>query len=203
MKHETPTKGFLRSLSKMPWLGKKARQDPYWDYFINTPPADRANSVVDMIRNAPEGNVFPTRADMHTPEITSRHLKELAYYLGTDLVGIARLRSTDKPGDYPFAVICALQADYDPREAQGIGGQLPVQKGLFVTFVLSAWIRELGFHATAATDSRAEALAVDAGLGTLNEHERLVTEPYGTGIYVADVIFTDLPMAVDGESRLS
>ena len=34
------------------------------------------------------------------------------------------------------------------RTAQGIGGQMPVQNGLFITFVLSAWIREFGFRAT-------------------------------------------------------
>ena len=66
---------------------------------------------------------------------------------------------------YPFAVICAVQADYDPRQAPGIGGQVPVQKGLFITFVLSAWIRELGFRATAALDPNAEQLAAAAGLG--------------------------------------
>jgi hypothetical protein len=142
---------------KIPWLGKDSREDdPYWDFFINTPPADLANTVTEMIRSAPEGNVFPTKAELHTPDITSSHVKELARYLGTDLVGIARLTTTPasitRGGDgrgegnehYPFAVICAVQADYDPRHALGIGGQVPVQKGLFITFVLSAWIRELG-----------------------------------------------------------
>ena len=77
---------------KIPWLGKDSREDdPYWDFFINTPPADLANTVTEMIRSAPEGNIFPTKAELHTPEITSSHVKELAAYLGTDLIGIARL----------------------------------------------------------------------------------------------------------------
>ena len=72
---------FLRRL--VPWLDRDpSESDPYWNHFINTPAADAANTVIDMIRRAPEGNVFPTRADLHTPEITSTHLKELAYYLG-------------------------------------------------------------------------------------------------------------------------
>src|SRR5262249_21116152 len=58
------------------WPRKDARKnDPYWDFFIKTPPVDLANSVVEIIRNAPDGNVFPTRAELHTPEITSRHVK--------------------------------------------------------------------------------------------------------------------------------
>jgi hypothetical protein len=189
-------------------LGKDSREDdPYWDFFINTPPADLANTVTEMIRSAPEGNVFPTKAELHTPDITSSHVKELARYLGTDLVGIAKLNvaasSLPQKGEgdnsvYPFAVICAVQADYDPRKAQGIGGQVPVQKGLFITFVLSAWIRELGFRATAALDPNAEQLAVAAGLGTLNAEGRLVTPQFGARIHIANVIRTDLPLAPDG-----
>jgi hypothetical protein len=190
---------------KIPWPKTRSQHDPstrlragdpYWDFFINTPPEDLANSVTELIRSAPEGNVFPTKADIHTPEITSNHVKELARYLGTDLVGIARLDSKDE--QYPFAVICAVRADYDPREAPGIGGQVPVQNGLFVTFVLSAWIRELGFRATAAPDPNAERLAAAAGLGTLNPNGRLVTPKYGTRVHVTNVIRTDLPLRADG-----
>ena len=197
---------------KIPWLGKDSREDdPYWDFFINTPPADLAKTVTEMIRSAPEGSVFPTKAELHTPDITSSHVKELARYLGTDLVGIARLTTTpassitrggDGKGEgnehYPFAVICAVQADYDPRHALGIGGQVPVQKGLFITFVLSAWIRELGFNATAALDPNAEQLAAAAGLGNLTADGKLLTPQYGTRIHVANVIRTDLPLAPDG-----
>jgi hypothetical protein len=196
---------------KIPWLGKDSREDdPYWDFFINTPPADLANTVTEMIRSAPEGNIFPTKAELHTPEITSSHVKELARYLGTDLVGIVRLTALfplptgtegKSEGDniyYPFAVICAVEADYDPRQAPGIGGQVPVQKGLFITFVLSAWIRELGFRATSALDPNAEQFAAAAGLGTLNGEGRLVTPKFGTHVHVANVIRTDLPLAPDG-----
>jgi hypothetical protein len=196
---------------KIPWLGKDSREDdPYWDFFINTPPVDLANTVTEMIRSAPEGNIFPTKAELHTPDITSGHVKELARYLGTDLIGIARLTDLSPlptrgeakgEGDniqYPFGVICAVQADYDPRQSRGIGGQVPVQKGLFITFVLSAWIRELGFRATAARDPNAEHLAVAAGLGKLNTDGRLVTPQYGTRVHVANVIRTDLPLAPDG-----
>ena len=215
---------------KLPWLRKDSRKnDPYWDFFINTPPADLANTVTDLIRNAPPGNVFPTKADIHTPEITSSHVKEMACYFGADLVGIAKLLSPlpspkgrgdsnaaslapvlpSPPGrgegeglveEYPFAVVCAVRAEYDPRTAPGIGGQVPVQNGLFITFVLSAWIRELGFHATPAQDPDAEKLAEIAGLGKLDAAGRLVTRQYGTQVHVVDIIRTDLPLAADGSA---
>ena len=197
---------------KIPWPRKNShRDDPYWDFFINMPPADLANTVTELIRNAPEGNVFPTKAELHTPEITSSHVKGMAEYFGADLVGIAKLPSTDSPsspltgeergeGDEPcpFAVICVVRADYDPREAPGIGGQVPVQNGLFISFVLSAWIRELGFRAVAAPDPNAEKLAAAAGLGTLNEQGRLITPQFGANVHIANVIRTDLPLAADG-----
>jgi hypothetical protein len=178
---------------KSPWRRTARRsRDPYWDFFINTPPADRANSVLDVIRRAPEGNVFPTKADLHTPEITASQVKEMARYLGADLVGIAKLDADD--AGHPFAIVCAVRADNDPREAPGIGGQVPVQNGLFVTFVLSAWIRELGYRASMAASLDAARLAVAARLGTLDRTGKLVTTEYGTRVHVADVIRTDLPL---------
>lgn len=180
----------------IPWPGKGPAEDPYWGFFINTHPADLTNSVVQMMRSAPEGNVFPVKADLHTPEITSSHVKELARYLGADLIGVVKF---DSPGEeYPYAVVSAVRAEYDPREAPGVGGQVPVQNGLYVTFVLSAWIRELGYRATASPDPDAERLAAAAGLGKLDARGRLVTRKYGAKVHVANVIRTDLPLAPDG-----
>jgi hypothetical protein len=183
-------------LGRLSRPGRSRGEDPYWASYVTTPPADLANSVAEIIRSAPAGNVFPTRAELHTPEITSRHVKDLARYLGADLVGIAALNGDEEP--WPFAVVCAVRADHDPRTSPGIGGQVPVQNGLFVTFVLSAWIRELGFRAARTEDPRAEALAARAGLGTLGPDGRLVTHELGTGVHVADLVLTDLPLSPDG-----
>jgi hypothetical protein len=196
---------------KLPWSGKDThKDDPFWDFFINTPPADRTNTVIELIRNAPAGNIFPTKTELHTPEITSSHVKGMAQYFGAELIGIAKLedlsprsfagegKGEGPDNDFPFAVLCAVHADYDPRTAQGIGGQMPVQNGLFITFVLSAWIRELGFRAKVVRDDNSDALAAKAGLGTLNNSGRLVTREFGADVYVADAVYTDLPLAADG-----
>jgi hypothetical protein len=186
---------------KFPWSRKNAHDDdPYWDFFIKTPPADLTNTVTELIRNAPEGNIFPTPADIHTPEVTAQHVKDLARYLGAELVGITRLETNhaNNPDDYPFAVLCAVRAEYDPHVSPGIGGQVPVQNGLFITFVLSAWIRELGFRASVAPHLRSATLAAQAGLGTLNAEGRFVTPQFGAKVYIADAIGTDLPLAADG-----
>ena len=201
---------------KLPWSGKDShRDDPYWDFFINSAPEDLTNTVTELIRKAPAGNIFPTKAELHTPEITASHVKGMAQYFGAELVGVAKLNNlsprplagegkgerdgnNSEANELPFAVICAVHADYDPRTSPGIGGQMPVQNGLFITFVLSSWIRELGFRAMVIRDTNAEALAAQAGLGTLNDQGKLVAGQFGTGVYVADPIYTDLPLAADG-----
>jgi len=184
----------------LPFGGKDHANDPYWDYYINHAPHDQANTVNDMLLKAPEGVIFPTRADLHTPEITSDHLRQLAEYLGADLFGIVRLESTDNADgeDYPYAVVCGIRAEHDPRTSKGIGGQVPVTNGLFVTFVLSAYMRELGYRATADYHPEADRLAAKAGLGTLTPDGRLTTPTYGTGVHVAKLIRTDLPLAANG-----
>ncbi len=183
----------------LPFGGKNRADDPYWHYYINHEPFDTANTVNDMLLNAPEGVIFPTKEDLHTPEITSDHLKQLADYLGADLIGIAKLDPADNPDgeDYPFAVVCVVKADEDPRTAKGIGGQVPVTNALFATFVLSAYMRELGYRATAEYHPDADRLAAKAGLGTVNAEGRLTTPKYGSAVHVAKLIRTDLPLAVD------
>ena len=183
---------------KLPWRTKNEEEDPYWDFFISTPPSDELNWLGTTLRNAPEGAIKPVKDDIHTPEVMARHTKELGRFLGADLVGIA---STDRQ-DYPFAVLCAFRAAYDPRTSPGIGGQLPVQRGLYVTFILSAWIRELGYQGTTKLEVNSEQLAANAGMGTLTSDGRLVTPEFGPKTHVAGAILTDLPLALDGESPL-
>jgi len=178
---------------KLPFLSKAEEDDPYWDFFLNSPLSDDRNSVATALRNAPEGVVNPVTDDIHTPEVMSRHVKELASFLGADLVGVAK---TDRP-DYPFAVMCLTRAEHDPKQSPGIGGQLPAQRGLFATFIVSAWIRELGYQGTTKVEVNNDELAAKAGLGTLNTDGRLVTPRYGARVHVSGAILTDLPLQAD------
>jgi hypothetical protein len=180
----------------LPWSAGAA-DDPYWERFINNPPCDLQNMVTDLLAKAPEGMINPAREETHTPEVTSSHIKQLAQRLTADLVGVARLDASG-PDDLPFAVICVVRAEHDPDTALGVGGQVPRQNGLFITFVMSAYIRELGFRATAKDPTDAVALAVRAGLGTRDADARLRTPRFGTRVHVVNPIRTDLPLAADG-----
>ena len=99
------------------------------------------------------------------------------------------------------SIVTAVRAEYDPYTSPGVGGQTPVQTGQYVTFILAAWIREMGFRGTMKIETsreERERLAVAAGLGKLNGDGRFTAPKYGTKIHVADPIFTDLPMEADG-----
>jgi hypothetical protein len=184
-------------------LGGGGGDDPYWDSFIKRPPADSKNMIRDVIGRAVEGNVFPTLAELHSPNVTSAHVKEFATYLRAVACGIVDLskQGPDVARGYPFAIVCAVRAEYDPYDSPGVGGQAAVQNGQYVTFIVAAWIREMGYRGTMKIETsreERERLAVAAGLGTLNGDGRLTVPKYGTKIHLTDIIFTDLPMLADG-----
>jgi len=187
---------------RIPWPEPK---DPYWDAFVNRPVNDPRNLPQEALRSA-GGAVNPDLTELHSPAITSDHLKQLARFLGAELVGVVHLKGAedgagaDSEG-YPFAVVCAVRTDYDPRTALGVGGQVAVRNGRFITLTLASYIREMGYQATNQLPADEQRMAAAAGLGTLDATGRLVT-PRGTPrVHVADeVIYTDLPLAPDGEA---
>jgi hypothetical protein len=189
---------------RIPWPGSQPK-DPYWDAFVNRPVSDPRNLTQEALRSA-GGAVNPTRADLHSPEITSDHLKQLARFLGAELVGIvhlngAEVRDAADSESYPLAIVCAVRSDYDPRTALGVGGQVAVRNGRFVTFTLAAYIREMGYRATNQLPADEQRLAAAAGLGTLDAEGRFVPPKRSPRVHVADeVIYTDLPLAPDGEA---
>jgi len=192
----------LRGALQALWRRLSGTEDPYWEDFINRPPNDVRNMITEIVAQAPEGNVFPTQSELHSPNVTTRHVKELILYLGGQLVGIADLgkQAPEMARGYPSAIVTGIRAEYDPYLSPGPGGQAAVQAGQFVTFIVASWIREMGFRATMKIDvprAEREHLAVAASLGTLSGDGTLTVPKYGTKIHIADIIFTDLPMEAD------
>ena len=167
------------------------KDDPYWDTFINRPPADLNNLIPHGFKQVTPGGVNPAKTEVHSPNVMSSHVKELAEFYGASLVGIVKLPER-------FAIVCVMRTDYDTHTAMGIGGQTPALKGLFATFTVGAYIREMGYAAD-ASDADRDKLAAVAGLGVLDAESRLVTREFGRNVHVADVLLTDLPLQPDGE----
>jgi hypothetical protein len=132
----------------------------------------------------------------------SRQIKELGQWFGADLVGIAALQPAhvraggSSATPYPFVVVCAIATDYNPKEAQGLGGQVAVQNGAVVNHHLRNYMRELGYRASIG-GADPIAVATTAGLGQLDGDGRFVTKLRAAHIQVADAILTDLPLAPD------
>lgn len=97
---------------------------------------------------------------------------------------------------YPFGIVCAFFAEYDPEVAQGIGGRYVFQRGAVVNQHIGAFIREVGFRATKSKFDPLP-LAELAGLGKVDQRGRLVTQKKGGHVHVAQVIVTNLPMTAD------
>src|SRR4051794_24647951 len=100
------------ALLRIPSPRSGTDDDPDWEAFINRPLADIRNMIPEIMGRAPEGNVVVTRAELHSPDVTADHVKELARYLKTDLVGIVDLSKQDPElaHGFPFAVVCAVKA---------------------------------------------------------------------------------------------
>jgi hypothetical protein len=183
------------------WLTGGSR-DPLWDHFIYRAPADPKNNLTPALQGAPEGRIYPVKTEVSDPQTMARQIKELGQWFGADLVGVAALQAAHlQPGgqseaQYPFAIVCAIATDYDPRDAKGLGGQLAAQNGAVVSHHLRNYIRELGYRASIG-GADPLAVAVAAGLGTLDRSGRLVTKMRSPHIHVADAILTDLPLAPD------
>lgn len=198
-----------RGLPTGGWFGAARRRRKlealYWDFFINTAPEDPLNELSGSMRDAPQGSINSVIGDIHTPEIMSEHIKEIARKFGSDLVGVVDLDgNSEVPQDIAervrFAVVCVVPAENDPETSPGIGGQVPVRNGLMINFILSALFRESGYFATMRSGAQTDfaKLAVRAGLGTLDDKGRLRTGRDGTNVWVADVIYTDFPLATSG-----
>ena len=182
------------------------------------------NSLQYIMRDVPEGEVNPQPILVSDPAAMARKIKEVARFLGADVVGITHLDQAyvyshrargnaaagEKAGDpihlpHRYAICMGFESDYEKflsnnsriSDAEyGLGNIHTIP----TTFMLAAYIREMGYPARAHHYGRGEVnpipLAVDAGLGELGRHGMLIHEEYGSRLHLS-VVTTDLPLAVD------
>jgi len=149
----------------------------------------------------------------------STKIKEAGRFYGADLIGITRLnmlwvyshsynRSTGQndpirlPKRYKFAVVMAIEMDYDKIVMSDIGASaatgLGYSKMAFVSSLLAQFIRNLGYQALPCGNDTALSipLAVDAGLGEMGRNGLLITPQFGPRVRLCKVL-TDLPLKPD------
>ena len=206
------------------WRKSRTATDPFRRIFAGGGGDRSWNSLYGIMKEIPEGAVNPKRMPVSDPAEMAHKIKEVARFLGADVVGISYLDQAyvyshhatgnaatgEKPGDpvhipHRYAICLGFASDYEKflsnnsriSDAEyGLGNIHTIP----TTFMLASYIREMGYPACAQYYGTYKLnpipLAVDAGLGELGRHGMLIHEEYGSRLHLA-VVTTDLPLAVD------
>ena len=176
---------------------------------------------------AREGEAFRNRRyklKNPNPVAITKIMKEIAHWLGVDLVGVTELNplwvyshwgehnavytNAAKPGElidippkYNRVIVLSIEMDYsvlrqtpDPEPASAMG----YSKMAFCVSSLAIWIRELGYEAIPCVNEIGLSIpmAVDSGLGEMGRNGLLITREFGPRVRIGKVL-TDLPLVPD------
>ena len=190
-----------------------------WPEGIDEPPE---------IADFPSGRGFGEPSEplpMKSPESTAKLIKQIAFQLGSVLVGITKLNpdwvykypmrgrglDTEIPFDVPehwkYAIVVGTPMSWDPMYANPNYGTShdAYSRSRIVAYRLTAFIKQLGYPARPHTpgteyDMMVTPVAIDAGLGEQGRHSVLITPELGSNFRPA-VITTSLPIKTDKPIR--
>jgi 3-chloro-4-hydroxyphenylacetate reductive dehalogenase len=154
------------------------------------------------------------------PAVLARHIKELAYFLRTDAVGICELPPyavfshrypSGEPVDLKHKYAIAILIDQDWRTSEATSGSdyisrpqsyMAYSTSGFIACVMADYIRRLGYPAKAHYGAFNYDLVVPpillwAGLGEFSRLGECVVHPFLGPRFKAAVVTTDLPLAPD------
>jgi ferredoxin len=188
-------------------------------YPLSAAQFDLVNHLSTVPENAVSANTAPLPDD---PELLSRHIKRLCYFLKADLAGICELPASavyshDIDGnpidmDYKYAIVIALAKEYETVQASTgtdwIGDALSYQayqRIALITETIANYIRRLGFPASAQhPPSGAKGgfkvlvppLLLWAGMGE-GSRAGFVLNPFLGLDFKAGAVLTNLPLEPD------
>lgn len=153
------------------------------------------------------------------PHYMARHIKETAYFLRSDAVGICELppysvyshsSSDGKPINLPHKHAIAILVDQDWRTAKGFSGNDWISNSMsflsystsgFIACILADYIRNLGYSARAHHALNYQVVVPPillwAGLGEMSRIGDVVINPFLGPRFKAAIVTTDLPLSVD------
>jgi 3-chloro-4-hydroxyphenylacetate reductive dehalogenase len=211
---------FTRFVPKHPLSGALVTMTGVLGHFVDA----RAGSSEDPSARA--GGMPPLRpAAEHKapgtedPAAMARHIKETAYFLRADAVGICELppyavythgKLDGQPIDLAHKYAIGILVDQDWRTASGFNGHdwisnamsfVSYSNSAFIACVLAEYIRRLGYPAR-AHHARNYQVAVPpillwAGLGEMCRIGDIVLHPFLGPRFKAAVVTTDLPISID------
>lgn len=189
--------------------------------FVQKFPLSRASAW--MMRNMiplVDGDVHPQRSPIpDDPELISLHIKETAYFLRADLVGICELPpyavyTHNFQGDaavnlnHRYAI--AIVIDQDSKTNLAFSGHDWISNAMsmmsystsgFIAIVMAHYIRSLGYPARAHYALNYQVVLPPvllwAGLGEMSRIGDIVVNPFLGPRFKAAVVTTDLPLIPD------
>lgn len=167
-----------------------------------------------------DGVVADNRAPLtDDPVAMARHIKETAYFLRSDIVGICELppyavythrMETDEPVELSHKYAIAIVTDQDWKTAEATVGNDWISNSMsflaystsgFIACVLADYIRRLGYPARAHHARNYQVLVppilLEAGIGEMSRIGDIVVNPFIGPRFKASVVTTDLPLATD------
>jgi ferredoxin len=180
-----------------------------------------SNAMLEMLfkfRPMVDGEITPSQAPLpQSPELLSRHIKSLGYFLRADIVGICRLPrwavySYDRKGNpvelnHEFAIVVVIDQDYKTMDGSTGDDWISCSQSFmsyatsaFISCLMANYIRKLGYLARAHHFSNYQVavtpLLLLAGIGELCR-AGIVLNPFLGTRFKAAVVTTDLPLEPD------
>ena len=164
--------------------------------------------------------VAPMQIDVQDPEKMAREIKRIARFFGADLCGITEMdtrflyasrvdtrdmseTSVDLPEGMTSVIVMGHQMEQElvdtyPSALAGAATGREYSHEAAVVMQLAAYIRNLGFEATASMNDTGLVIpfAVKAGLGEYARNQMVITPEFGPRLRFSK-IFTNLPLAHD------
>jgi ferredoxin len=188
--------------------------------FIDKEPIFRAYfDVNNALGNIELDPVAPVKSELpDDPEVLTRHIKKLCYFMGTDMVGICRLPQEVfyshnaqgeelPPQDYKYAIVLlcgktreTVYASYGNEWIDDAVSMQVYQKLVCQSTVLASYIRRMGYPASVNAVPKYSAimprLVLEAGLGE-GSRMGIAVNPFLGALIKTAAVFTDLPLVPD------
>ena len=177
-------------------------------------------SMQSTLRKTVDGAIANQKAPITSdPALIARHIKETAYFLRADAVGICKLppyavyshsAATGEPIELDHQYAIAVLVDQDARTAQATSGHDWISNSMsfvaysasgFIACILADYIRRLGYPARAHHALNYQVIVPPillwAGLGEVSRMGECVVHPFMGPRFKASVVTTNLPMLCD------
>lgn len=199
-------------------LGPKAQRERA-RFATKHPLAAAMTPLIGTLVPHQDGKPFrePVHSDADAKPL-SEAVRSLAYYLGADLVGVARAKpyawySHDDEGHpipvrHKWALVLLIDQGHETMEGSSgddwISGAQSMRaylRGAEIAGVMAELFRRLGFSSRAQTNRDSDVLHIplilEAGLGELSRIGELVLNPFVGPRFKSVVVTTDMPLLAD------